>query len=122
MKFHLTQAAGRNLFTGYGADYISINDQRFEHAVLVSPEGEVQRWDVDGFEALTSAHFDALVARRPEIVLLGTGDKLRFPRPDLVRPLAAARIGFETMDTKAACRTYNILMAEGRQVLAAILV
>ena len=122
MKFHLTQAAGRNLFTGYGAGYISINDQRFEHAVLVSPEGEVQRWEVDGFDALTSTHFDALAARQPEIVLLGTGDKLRFPKPDVIRALAAARIGFETMDTKAACRTYNILMAEGRQVLAAILV
>jgi uncharacterized protein len=122
MKFHLTKAAGRNLFTGYGAGYVAINDQRFEHPVLVSPEGEVARWDAEGFEALTPAHFEALLARKPEIVLLGTGDTLRFPRPDVIRPLAQARVGFEAMDTKAACRTYNILMSEGRQVLAAILI
>ena len=122
MKFHLTKAAGRNLFTGYGAGYIAINDQRFAHPVLVSPEGEVERWDADSFEALTPAHFEALLGRKPEIVLLGTGDTLRFPRPDVIRPLAQARVGFEAMDTKAACRTYNILMSEGRQVLAAILI
>ena len=122
MKFHLTKAAGRNLFTGYGEGYVSINDHRFEHPVVVSPEGEVERWDAQSFESLTAAHFETLLARAPEVVIVGTGAEHRFPRPEVVRPLAAAGIGFESMDTRAACRTYNILMAEGRQVLAAILV
>jgi uncharacterized protein len=108
MKFHLTKAAGRNLFTGYGDGYVAINDRRYEHPVVVAPEGEVERWRAKTFET--------------EVVILGTGATHRFPKPDVIRPLAAAGIGFEAMDTKAACRTFNILMAEGRQVLAAILV
>ena len=122
MKFHLTRAAGNNLFTGYGEGYVAINDQRFEHSIVVTPANPVAEWDAGSFEALTPAHFDALLALKPEIVILGTGAKLRFPRPEVTRPLAEAQVGFEAMDTKAACRTFNILMAEGRQVVAAILV
>ena len=122
MKLHLTKGAGRNLFTGYGEGYVSINDQRYAHSVIVAPQGEVERWEAADLEGLTAAHFEALLARGPEVVILGTGDTHRFPRPDVVRPLVSAAIGFEAMDTKAACRTYNILMADGRQVLAAILV
>jgi uncharacterized protein len=122
MKLHLTRAAGRNLITGYGEGYVSINERRFDHSIVVAPEGEVEPWDAGDFESLTSAHFEALRARTPEVVILGTGAIHRFPRPEVIRPLAAAFIGFEAMDTKAACRTYNILMAEGRQVLAAIIV
>lgn len=122
MKFHLTRAAGNNLFTGYGDGYVAINDQRFEHSIVVTPANPVADWDAGSFEALTTAHFDALLALKPEIVILGTGAKLRFPRPEVTRPLAEAQVGFEAMDTKAACRTFNILMAEGRQVVAAILV
>ena len=122
MKFHITQAEGRNLFTGYGEGYVAINHQRFEHAVVVAPAHEVRHWDAPAFDELTAAHFDSLLDLKPEIVILGTGDKLRFPRPEVARALASAAIGFEAMDTKAACRTYNILMAEGRQVVAAILV
>jgi uncharacterized protein len=122
MKFHLTKAAGRNLFTGYGDGYVSINDRRYEHPVIVSPEGDVERWTPDTFETVTAADIEALRERAPEVVILGTGATHRFPKPEVIRPLAAAGIGFEAMETKAACRTYNILMAEGRQVLAAILV
>ncbi|HYH43764.1 MAG TPA: Mth938-like domain-containing protein [Burkholderiales bacterium] len=122
MKFHLTRAAGNNLFTGYGEGYVAINDQRFEHSIVVTPGNPVADWDAGSFEALTAAHFAALLTLKPEIVILGTGAKLRFPRPEVTRPLAEAQVGFEAMDTKAACRTFNILMAEGRQVVAAILV
>jgi uncharacterized protein len=122
MKLHLTKAAGRNLFTGYGDGYVAINDQRYDHSVVVAPEGDVDTWDAPSFDALTPAHFEALAARAPEVVILGTGPAHRFPRPDLTRALSSASIGFEAMDTKAACRTYNILMAEGRRVVAAILV
>ena len=122
MKFHLTRAAGNNLFTGYGDGYVAINDQRFEHSIVVTPANPVADWEAGSFEALTPAHFESLLALKPEIVILGTGEKLRFPRPEVTRPLAEAQVGFEAMDTKAACRTFNILMAEGRQVVAAILV
>ena len=122
MKLHLTRSGGRNLFTGYGDGYVAINDRRYERHVVVTPEREVTHWDAPSFEALEPAHFEALLALEPEIVILGTGSRLRFPHPRLTRALAEAAVGFETMDTKAACRTYNILMAEGRAVVAAIFV
>ena len=122
MKLHPTLEAGQNLFTGYGEGYVSINHRRYEHPVVVAPALEVSRWDVASFDALTPAHFDALLALAPEVVILGTGDALRFPSRDLTRGIAAASVGLEVMDTKAACRTYNILMAEGRQVVAALFV
>lgn len=122
MKLHVTQAAGQNLFTGYGDGYVAINHVRFEHPVVVSPGHAVERWGAPTFEALTPAHFEAVLALQPEIVILGTGETLRFLRTELTQALAVAAVGFETMDTRAACRTYNILMAEGRQVVAAILI
>jgi uncharacterized protein len=122
MKFHLTRSGGRNLFTGYGAGYVSINEQRYEHPIVVTADNAVMPWEATSFETLTTEHFEALLELTPEIVLLGTGESLRFPHPRLTRPLAEAHIGFEAMDTKAACRTFNILMAEGRQVVAAMLV
>ncbi|MGZ5227874.1 MAG: Mth938-like domain-containing protein [Burkholderiales bacterium] len=122
MKFHLTQAAGQNLFTAYGDGFVAINHQRFDHPVLVAPSQPVTRWDASSVESLTPTHFEPILEFKPEIVILGTGDRLRFPKPDLTRALAAAAVGFEAMDTKAACRTFNILMAEGRQVVAAILI
>ena len=122
MKFHLTRSGGRNLFTGYGEGYVSINDQRYEHPIVVTPADAVMPWETASFEALTEEHFQALLELKPEIVILGTGESLRFPHPRLTRALASAQVGFEAMDTKAACRTFNILMAEGRQVVAAILV
>src|SRR5687767_10200121 len=121
MKFHLARSEGRNLFTGYGDGYVSVNDRRYEGNLVVAPDHEVAPWDAPSFEALAPAHFEALLPLRPEIVILGTGERLRFPRPEVTRALAEARVGFEAMDTRAACRTYNILMAEGRAVVAAIL-
>lgn len=121
MKLHLSSAAGQNLFTGYGEGYVSVNHQSYQHPLLVSSRYS-GRWDASSFEGLTPAHFEDLLRLEPEIVILGTGSTLRFPKPELVQALINAAIGFEAMDTKAACRTYNILMGEGRQVVAAILI
>jgi len=121
MKFHLAQAPGQNLFTGYGPGYVVINAVRYENHLLVTSD-RVMMWDISGFDALEAAHAEQFLALQPEIVVLGTGATLRFPHPELSRRLAAAGIGFEVMDSKAACRTYNVLMAEGRRVLAAILI
>ena len=122
MKFHLTRSGGRNLFTGYGEGYVSINEQRFERPIVVTPDSAVADWSATSFEALTPEHFEALLTWKPEIVILGTGASLRFPHPRMTQSLAKAAVGFEAMDTKSACRTYTILMASGRQVVAAILV
>jgi uncharacterized protein len=87
---------------------------------VLTPE-RVEPWPTASFEALAEADFERLRALDPEVVLLGTGARQRFPHPRLARPLAEARIGLEVMNTPAACRTYNILMAEGRKVVAALL-
>jgi uncharacterized protein len=122
MKLHPDQSANDKHFTGYGEGYVSIDNQRYAHNVRVMPGHDVERWSPATFDVLEAADFEALLALKPEIVILGTGTHLRFPRPELTRALALAHVGFEAMDTKAACRTYNILLAEGRQVLAVIFV
>lgn len=121
MKLHADAQASLNTVTGYGADYIEINKVPFQHSILMMPEGAVQTWDVQDFNALTPAHFEAMLALDPALVILGTGSKLRFAHPRLISPLTSRRIGVECMDMHAASRTYNILMAEGRNVLAALI-
>ncbi len=122
MKFHLNQAEGLNLFTGYGEDYVDINQQRHTpQSLLVTPDTIITTWLVTRFDALTTEHFEQILFQQPEIVLLGTGNRPRFPHPRLNAPLINANIGLEVMDTKAACRTYNILASEGRKVLVALL-
>ena len=122
MKLELAQAAGHTVFTGYGPGYVEVNKQRYEHSLVLAVDGSVQNWAAANFETLAPADFEALLAGQPEIIIFGTGEVLRFPRRELIRSITAARTGFEVMDTKAACRTYNILVSEGRKVLAAILV
>ena len=121
MKLHLTQQAGQNLFTAYGAGYVMVNQQRFETSLIVLPDKLINDWPPRSLDDLTEAHFTYLATLDAEIVLLGTGSVLRFPHPRLSNPLTQARIGFEVMDTFAAARTYNILMGEGRRVAAALL-
>ncbi len=121
MKLHLDNPTSRNLVTGYGAGYVAINHRRYESGLIVLPDRLVEPWGSGGFDGLSEADFEAVLAQEPAIVLLGTGAAQRFPRQQLLRPLIEAGIGWEVMDLAAACRTYNILMAEGRQVAAALL-
>jgi uncharacterized protein len=121
MKLHLSDTAGLNAITGIGTDHVLVNGARHDRPVLVGPAFGPQPWSVAHFDALAEPDFEALLQHRPELVILGTGRRLRFPRPGLTRPLAEARVGIEAMDTAAACRTYNILMGEGRLVIAALL-
>ena len=121
MKLHLTAGEGLQLFSGYGAGYVTVNRVRYETCVVVSPQA-VSEWGVCGFDALTAADFAFIAELKPEIVILGTGATQRFPKGDLARALAASVAGVEIMDSKAACRTYNILAAESRKVVAAILI
>jgi len=121
MKLHLAQNQGLHLFTGYGTGYVAVNNVRYERSVLVTPSS-VSDWEARGFEELAPGDFRFIATLKPGIVLVGTGPSQRFPPPALARTLAASGIGVEVMDSKAACRTYNILAAEGRAVVAAILV
>lgn len=122
MKLHLDARTGLNTVTGYGPGYVMINNVRCDTNLVVLPERLVTGWAASGFAALTVADFGLVRDLEPEIVLLGTGAKQQFPNPALLRPLMEARIGFEIMDTQAACRTYNILMGEGRNVAAALII
>jgi len=120
MKFHLTRPDGRNLFTGYGPGYLSVNGTRHETSLIVLAD-RVAQWAVDSFEGLDEAAFEQLAKLPVEILLLGTGTALRFPHPRLSQAVRDAGIGLEVMDTSAACRTYNILLGEDRRVGAALL-
>jgi uncharacterized protein len=108
--------------TGYGPGWIAIGGERISHSVVLDSGGQRSDWASDRFEDLTPAHFTSLAASRPELVVFGSGDTLRFPQPAWTRGLVEAGIGVESMDTAAACRTYNILASEGRRVVAALLV
>ena len=119
MKLHQAVAGG-NTFTGYGADYVSVNGQRRAGNSIVMPD-RVLDWNVAGFDALRAEDFAVFETLGVEIVLLGTGQRQRFPHPRLTAALASAGIGVEVMDLQAACRTYNILVAEERKVAAALL-
>ncbi len=120
MKLHASGLTNLNTFTGYGEGFVLINAVRHEGNLIVMPEC-LQPWHVGGFATLEPEDFAALAALKPEVVLLGTGAKIRFPHPRLTSALSQARIGVEVMDNQAACRTYNILMAEERKVAAALL-
>ena len=122
MKLHLQQAASQNLFTGYGDGFVTVNQRNIETNVVVLPDRLIEPWNAISFELLSETNFAELASLPLEIVLLGTGSTIRFPHPKLSEPLRKANIGFEVMDTQAACRTYNILLGEGRQVAAALFV
>ena len=101
---------------------MAVNGVRHESSLVVLPDRIVENWDVQSFETLAQGDIEALALLKPELVLLGTGDALRFPDTRLMARLAAAGIGTEVMDTRAACRTYNILAEEGRYVAAALVI
>ncbi|VVE57133.1 hypothetical protein PIN31115_05146 [Pandoraea iniqua] len=122
VKLHQDPSQALNTVTGYGPGYIEINKTRHNHSVIVAPEGEIQAWPVSAFDALEPAHFEALRALDPEVVIFGSGERLRFAHPRLTASLTSTRIGVDSMDTQAACRTYNILMSEGRRVVLVVLV
>jgi uncharacterized protein len=121
LKLHEDPRTSLNTVTGYGPGFIEINAVRFTGSLVFSPEHAPTAWGPRDFAALAESDFAQLLALAPEIVLLGTGARQRFPRPALYAALTRARIGVEAMDTAAACRTYNILAAEGRRVVAALL-
>jgi uncharacterized protein len=122
MKLHLTQGAGSNFITGYGENWVELNMQRYTSSLIVLPNQIISNWQVADFASLTPEHFEKLVELKPEVVILGTGKKHQFIHPRLSQSLTELGVGVECMDTAAACRTYNFLVAEERKVIAALII
>jgi uncharacterized protein len=120
LKLHEQRAAHLNTVTGYGPGYIEINGARHAGNLIVVAAA-VQSWAVAGFESLQRQDFDPVLSHEPEVVLLGTGLRHRLVHPALTASLARAGVALEAMDTRAACRTYNILVSDGRRVAGALL-
>jgi uncharacterized protein len=121
MKLQSTRTENLNTFTAYGDDHVVVNGIRHVCNLAVLPDRLLPEWTRASFETLSIADFELLAGLDADIVLLGTGKRLRFPRPELLQPLIRAQRGLEVMDLAAACRTYNLLVGEGRRVAAGLL-
>lgn len=120
MQLHADQP-GTLVIRAVGEDWIDVNGTRHQSALLLSASGTVERWEVESFAALVPQHFEVLRRFEPEVVLFGSGERMRFAPPDCVAPLLTQGIGVETMTTRRACHTFNILTSEGRRVVAVLL-
>jgi len=119
VKLHASTPGDANTITAYGDDYVMVNGARRDSSVIVTAT-EVKPWGAADFDHLEAQDFADLAGLGADIVLLGTGTRQRFPHPQLTASLGAARVALEVMDLKAACRTYNILVAEARKVALAL--
>ncbi len=121
MKLHPDTIRVQSI-SGYGPGWIGVGPERVTDSVVIGSSGERQPWPCRRFEDLSAGHFDQLLALGADLIIFGSGARIRFPRLDWIQRLVEQQIGIETMDTQAACRTYNVLAAEGRRVVAALLI
>ncbi|MCA1854869.1 Mth938-like domain-containing protein [Massilia oculi] len=122
MKLHSDNTQQYQTVTGYDASGVEINAQRYQYSLTVMPETPPRAWNVARFEDLSAAHFEEIAKDKPDVVVLGTGERQRFVHPKLVASLSAMHVGVDCMDSQAACRTYNVLMGEGRKVTLALII
>ena len=120
MKFQPDTINAQSI-SGYGPDWVSIRNEKITTSIVIGSNGERFDWTCERFEDLTPEHFNQLAAMNTELVIFGSGNRIRFPKPALTRALINKQTGLETMDNQAACRTYNVLAAEGRRVALALL-
>lgn len=120
MKLHL-QTGDEYLVRSYSDLEIQINNETYLNSLILRPNGVIGSWPPNHFDELAEEHFNQLAALSPELIVLGTGSSMRFPDPRLTKSITDQSIGLEIMDTYAACRTYNILAGEGRDVVAAFI-
>ena len=123
MAMNLTQDAinADFMITGYRSDCILVNRERYDQSLVVCPDKLITPWKVTSMDQLNEENVTAIFKLKPEIVLLGTGERLILPAPKILALFARCNVGLETMNTSAACRTYGILLAEGRKAAAAII-
>lgn len=119
MEFEIDNGNATYQIKSYGDDFVNVNGQEYRGSLIVMPELLITPWGPTTLEMLNPEHFQVLLPHKPQVVLLGTGKTLRFPAARLYQTLTEHRIGVEVMNTSAACRTYQILMSEGRKVAAA---
>lgn len=122
VKFSLQNEPGKNLVRACTAGQVLVREHDIRRSAILTADHIVFDWPPLAAEALTPADIEAVLALEPEVILLGTGSRQRFPDPAIARAVQSAGVGFEVMDTPAACRTYNVLVQEGRRVAAAILI
>lgn len=122
MKFTLDRPGTLHVVRGYAPGQLRIGDLVYTRSVIVSAATLIDDWRPQHIGELTVADLEPALALRPEVLLLGSGARQVFPSPELLAQLYAARVGFEVMDTGAACRTYNVLVGEGREVAAALII
>lgn len=122
LKLFTDPRSTRNTITAYGIDHVAVDGRIVRHSLLLMPERCDETWGPESFSALAHAHLEPLAGLVCDVLLLGTGTHQHFPAPALLRPLIEAGRPVEIMDTPAACRTYNILIAEGRAVAAALII
>lgn len=122
MKLHLNSATGLNTISGHGKGFVQVNQQRVTTPLILLPDKLIAPWNITDIGALSMADFTLLIEMKPELVVFGSGSAFRFPDARILAAFSQARIGFDVMDTPAACRTYNVLMGEGRNVAAALVI
>ena len=121
MKFQAERFEGRNAITRHSAQGVVVGGMEYSRPLILGWQGQILEWSATSLESLRTEDAEELAALQPELVLFGSGARMRFARPAVWAPLMSRRIGVETMDTASACRTYNVLLAEDRAVVAALL-
>ena len=122
MKFTLDRPGTLHVVRGYTPGRLRIGEQEYARSVIVSAARLIADWRPQHIGELTAADLEPALALKPQVLLLGSGARQVFPSPELLAQLYATRVGFEVMDTSAACRTYNVLVGEGREVAAALII
>ena len=122
MKFAEDHNEARFKITGYEAGGVGINGKIFNQSLILSPMEFIQEWEPKEYSALKESHLEQIYSLKPDVILLGTGMTQIFPKNEIMRKLVKENIGFEVMTTQAVCRTFNILMSEGRNVVAGIFI
>ena len=121
MDLSLDRPEGFLFVRRVGARSITLIDRELSESFLLAPEQVIEHWPITAADALDAGHVQALLALRPELVLLGTGERQAFPAAAFIAGFLRQGIGIEVMDNAAAARTYNLLAAEGRRVLGAFI-
>lgn len=121
MKLSLDIGSAQYIIRRYTETSVTVNDEELYTSIIVMPDRLIRDWNAPSPASLALEHLNDIIEWKPEILLLGTGNRLQFPRAELMAAVMGKRIGFEVMDTGSACRTYNVLSAEDRRVAVAIM-
>jgi uncharacterized protein len=122
MKFAQDSQDDGYVITAYDDNSVSINGKTFSQSLVISTNRLHENWDIASIALITEKHINQVLTFEPELILIGTGNKLVFPPVEVYSGIIEHGIGVDFMDTGAACRTYNILMSEGRNVVAGLII